>query len=90
MDAKTRKETLVKSFIEERGEHPGLVAALSALEVSGSFDIFKNRERHKLAVHVNVYIFIFTSSMPSLAYATFGFKVFSLFGFRFTLMAVSR
>ncbi|MFQ5688498.1 MAG: hypothetical protein ACE5GV_17770 [Candidatus Scalindua sp.] len=44
----TRKETLVKSFIQERGEHPGLVAVLAALEVCPSFDIFKNKEEHKL------------------------------------------
>lgn len=47
-NSKTRKETLVKTFIQERGEHPGLVAVLAALEVCRSFDIFKNKERHKL------------------------------------------
>ena len=47
-DSSTRKETLVKSLIRKRGEHPGLVAVLAALEVSPSFDIFKNKQRHKL------------------------------------------
>jgi hypothetical protein len=47
-NAKTRKEALVKSIIEKRGEHPGLVAILSALEVCSSYDIHKNKKEHKL------------------------------------------
>jgi len=44
----TNKEKYVKSKIKERGSHPGLVAVISALEVDNSFDIFKNKETHKL------------------------------------------
>lgn len=82
-DGKTRKETLVKSFIEERGEHPGLVAVLSALEVSGSFDIFKNRERHKLELVSRPrkclhFYFYFIDAELGLCY----FRVQSYFPFR--------
>ncbi|MFQ5675241.1 MAG: hypothetical protein ACE5G1_05030 [bacterium] len=82
-DSKTRKETLVKSFIEERGEHPGLVAVLSDLEVASSFDVFKNRERHKLelvgrqrkCLH---FYFYFIDAKLGLCY----FRVQSFFPFR--------
>ena len=47
-NSKTRKEKLIKSIIEDRGNHPGLIAVLSALEVDNSFDIYKNKETHKL------------------------------------------
>lgn len=42
------KEKYIKSLIKERGSHPGIVAVLSSLEVDNSFDIFKNKETHKL------------------------------------------
>jgi len=47
-NSKTRKEKLIKSIIEDRGNHPGLIAVLSALEVDNSFDIYKNKETKKL------------------------------------------
>jgi len=47
-NSKTRKEKLVKSIIEDRGNHPGLIAVLSALEVDNSFDIYRNKETKKL------------------------------------------
>ena len=46
--SKFDKEEYIKSILKERGSHPGLVAVLSALELDNSFDIFKNKETHKL------------------------------------------
>ncbi len=46
--SKIRKEQLVKTIINKRGSHPGLVCILSCLELDNSFDIYKNRERQKL------------------------------------------
>lgn len=82
-NGQTRKEALVKSFLEARGEHPGLVAVLSSLEVCSSFDIFKNRERQKLEVVGRQrkclhFYFYFIDSELGLCY----FRVQSFFPFR--------
>ena len=47
-NSKFDKEKYIKSKITERGSHPGLVAVLAALEVDNGFDIFKNKDTHKL------------------------------------------
>jgi hypothetical protein len=47
-NSNTNKEKYIKSKIKERGNHPGLVAVISVLEVDNSFDIFRNKETHKL------------------------------------------
>jgi hypothetical protein len=49
-NSQTRKESLIKSLLETRGSHPGLIAVLSSLEVSGSFDTYRNKKTHKLEV----------------------------------------
>ena len=47
-NSNTNKEKYIRAKIKERGYHPGLVAVISVLEVDNSFDIFKNKETHKL------------------------------------------
>lgn len=42
------KEKLVKKVIKKRGNHPGLVAVLTTLEVDNSYSIHKNRIKKKL------------------------------------------
>lgn len=42
------KEATVKQIIEQRGDHPGLVAVLTTLEVDNSFDIQKDNIKNKL------------------------------------------
>jgi len=42
------KEAYIKSIINDRGDHPGLVVILSGLEVDNSFDISKNKKERKL------------------------------------------
>ena len=44
----TRKEQFIKSMINDRGNHPGLIAVLSTLEVDNSFDIYRNKKNQKL------------------------------------------
>jgi len=46
--SRIRKEELIKKQIEKRGEHPGLIAILSCLELDNSFDIYKNKKRENL------------------------------------------
>ena len=82
-DAKTRKEAVVKSLIQERGEHPGLVAVLAALEVCPSFDIFKNKKGYKLELVQRQrkclhFYFYFIDADLGLCY----FRVQSFFPFR--------
>ena len=48
--SKTRKDELIKTIINERGKHPGLVAILSALEIDNSFDVYRNKEKQKLEI----------------------------------------
>jgi len=47
-NSNANKEKYIESKIKERGNHPGLVAVISSLEVDNSFDIFRNKETHKL------------------------------------------
>jgi hypothetical protein len=47
-NSKTRKEELIKSILKERGNHPGLIAVLTSLELCNSFDVHKNKSTHKL------------------------------------------
>lgn len=47
-NSKTRKEELIKSILKERGNHPGLIAVLTSLELCNSFDVYKNKNTHKL------------------------------------------
>lgn len=42
------KEAKVKQIIEQRGDHPGLVAVLTTLEVDNSFDIQRDQIDNKL------------------------------------------
>ena len=82
-NSKTRKESLVKSLIAERGEHPGLVAVLAVLEVCPGFDIFKNKESYKLELVQRQrqclhFYFYFIDAELGLCY----FRVQSFFPFR--------
>lgn len=43
-----RKEAKVKQIIKQRGDHPGLVAVFTTLEVDNSFDIRKDNIENKL------------------------------------------
>ena len=45
-NSNANKEKYIESKIKERGNHPGLVAVISSLEVDNSFDIFRNKETH--------------------------------------------
>lgn len=49
-NSKIRKDELVKSIIETRGNHPGLVVVLSSLEIENSFDINRNRDKQQLQI----------------------------------------
>jgi len=82
-NSQTRKESLVKSLITERGEQPGLVAVLATLEVCSSFDIFKNKEDYKLELVQRPrkclhFYFYFIDAELGLCY----FRVQSFFPFR--------
>ena len=47
-NSKVRNEEIIDKIIKERGDHAGLVAILSGLEVAQSFDINKNKNNKKL------------------------------------------
>lgn len=47
-NSQVRKEEIIDKIIKERGDHPGLVAILSGLEVAQGFDINKNKAEKKL------------------------------------------
>ncbi|MBU0561124.1 MAG: hypothetical protein KKG93_16330 [Bacteroidetes bacterium] len=47
-NSRIRKEELIRKKILKRGEHPGLVAILSCLELDNSFDIYRNKWTQKL------------------------------------------
>lgn len=46
--SKMNKEKFIKTIINERGDHPGLVAVISVLEVDNSFDIYRNKDSKML------------------------------------------
>ena len=47
-DSKQSNEKLVKELIEQRGDHPGLVAVITNLETDYGFDIQFNKETNKI------------------------------------------
>ena len=47
-DSKHRNEKEIKQIISQRGEHPGLVAVITKLELDNSYDIRLNKETNKL------------------------------------------
>jgi len=57
-NSRIRKEELIRNQISKRGEHPGLVAIISCLELDNSFDIYRNKKTQKLDVRENAYISI--------------------------------
>jgi hypothetical protein len=68
-DPRVRKENYIKTILQERGEHPGLVAVLSCLEVDNSFDIYKNSKSCKLELIskmrkcLHIYFYFIDSSL---------------------------
>ena len=47
-DSKHRNEEIVKEIIKQRGDHPGLVAVITNLEVEYGFDIQGNKTTNKI------------------------------------------
>lgn len=47
---KIKKDELIKSIISQRGNYPGLVAVLTALEIENSFYVYRNKEKQKLEI----------------------------------------
>ncbi len=47
-DSKHRNEKEVKQIINQRGEHPGLVAIITKLEIDNSYELRLNKETNKL------------------------------------------
>ena len=45
--SKTRKEALIKKVLERRGDHPGLVHVLSAMEACSSYRPWHNKRTHE-------------------------------------------
>jgi hypothetical protein len=67
---KLRKEKRVKEILEQRGEQPGVVCILSAMEPCGSYKPWHDKKSHKAylkpddgkCLHYYVYFITFTKS----------------------------
>src|SRR5207253_9399748 len=70
-----RKEAVVAEVLKRRGEHPGLVHVITAMEACGAYQPWHDKQTHKTFVRPDsgkCYTTISISSMPSLAWSICG------------------
>jgi hypothetical protein len=70
-----RKEAVVAEVLKRRGEHPGLVHVISAMEACGAYQPWHDKQTHKTFVRPDsgkCLTTISISSMPSLAWSICG------------------